>query len=357
MRDNNLLSHNFKTAPTHTHALDEKSVKWYIKPVVLWLGGEWELFKKRLLKQIETIAIRLDEAIEFTPSNRLKILDAMDNSIGLMQIELANRIAAQKRLVQVDAGSRLGQAGQTTVAISEQDLQQVLTGLDDQVENMETTTSTIRRKVDLTLQARYGSPALLSTEIKRLLRINRDDIRNAAQQQYGTIAESYRVGNITSERFRQRMLERIRVDYRKSFRDGKGIPLTDSDLTFIDTQVSSQEQYIDNLINATEAERLDDKGLTKVVNRRATLFANRSTALYEAGRLTNYPDDTLIDWMLGVAEHCVTCPSYARNSPYLKSTLPGLPAEGFHVTQCGTNCRCQLEVNELSEAESRVFTV
>ena len=348
---------NFKTAPTHIHSLNEKSVKWYIKPVVLWLNGEWELFKKRLLKQIEILAIRLNEAVEFNPANRLKILDMMNNSIGLMQMELANRIAAQKRLVKVDAGSRLGQAGQTTVAISEQDLQQVLTGLDDQVENLDTTTTTIRRKVDLTLQARYGSPALLSTEIKNILRINRDDIRTAAQQQYSTIAESYRVGNITSERFRYRMLERIRVDYRKSFRGGKGVPLTQADIDFIDAQVGSQEQHIDNLINATEAERIDTEEVTRVVNRRATLFANRSTALYEAGRLTNYPDDTLVDWVLGVAEHCVTCPSYARNSPYLKTTLPGLPAEGFHITQCGTNCRCQLEVNELSEAESRVLTV
>ena len=86
----------------------------------------------------------------------------------------------------------------------------------------------------------------------------------------------------------------------------------------------------------------------KRVEQRARLYGGRVGAMYEAGWVTNLPDDILLDWKLGLPDHCNTCPIYSSNSPYLKDTLPGFPQEGFGVTECGTNCKCSLGVNELS---------
>jgi hypothetical protein len=49
----------------------------------------------------------------------------------------------------------------------------------------------------------------------------------------------------------------------------------------------------------------------------------------------------LIDWRLGVAEHCGDCVSIANGSPYTEASLPAYPCDGS--TKCLSNCKCTLE--------------
>ena len=339
--------------------INERSVNWYLKPLLKWLDEEWEIFRFRLYRLIRDEAKRVDkkekeisEIVEFEGKERLAILVMMDQSIGVIKSELAKRAKEQTKIAKRDSSNRIGhKADDLEVLLSQEGLEQIVENFDSQKEQFEETTGSLRKRIDRILQIRYGSPEVLSNQVSHTLRIEKGVIVARNTEIIENIATSYRLGNTSSERFRERMLERLGIVYRKAFRAGKGTPLSQEDLEFLKVQVAAQEEYLDNLILAVEAERVSQDKISRRVNQRASLFGKRAQALYEAGWLTNLPDDTLVNWVLGIAEHCETCPAYSRNSPYLKSTLPGLPAEGFSVTRCGTNCKCRLEMNELSTAE------
>jgi hypothetical protein len=106
-------------------------------------------------------------------------------------------------------------------------------------------------------------------------------------------------------------------------------------------------QYLNRFADYIHTKQVLGKELTSQIRARAGLYAERGSAIFEAGAVSAMPSDVLIDWKMNPAEHCSTCPIYASNSPYTKGTLPGYPGEGFHLTRCGVNCQCQLEISDL----------
>lgn len=55
-----------------------------------------------------------------------------------------------------------------------------------------------------------------------------------------------------------------------------------------------------------------------------------------------------IYWRLsdGAGEkHCKSCPAWASAGPYSRFSLPAVPGDG--KSECGTNCLCHLEINEI----------
>ena len=336
--------------------LNERSTRFYVKPATDWLAIEWWKFKLSLNNFVFIKARELLEEIQFDAPERLLILQMMDETIGLMKEKLRIHITERKKLARKDSSNRIGKkTDDLEVLLSQEGLEEVVSELDAQMDQFESTSRNTKKRIDNVLQARYGNPALLSLQVSHTLRIDKTNLVIDNANKIDEVATSYRLGYITSERFFEKILERLEIGYRRTFRAGKGTSLSESDLEFINNQIISQTEYLDNLVRSSEIEKASSGVVSRRVNQRASLFAKRAAALYEAGWLTNLPDDTLVNWVLGMAEHCETCPAYSRNSPYLKETLPGLPAEGFSVTQCGTNCRCHLEMNELSTAEMEVL--
>ena len=333
----------------------ERSRAYYTKPITGWLNDEWFLFKRKTQKQIITIGNRLEEqGVAFGERDKDSIIDKMDQAVGTMQTELADRIARQRQLAKIDAKIKLGQSKDLSVLLSSTELENVLVDIAGNRENFVTTAQDTRGRVIQLIENFYGTPKDLSTKVENILRIEKESQMEDARNRMGSLAKAYKIGSFTKERFRRDSEAFLKASYVRAYSKGKtqlitagAFGLTNDEMDFIQNQLAGQMKYFDEFIAQVELQKA--AGIEpKRVEQRARLYGGRVGAMYEAGWITNLPDDILLDWKLGLPDHCVTCPIYSSNSPYLKDTLPGFPQEGFGVTECGTNCKCSLVVNELS---------
>ena len=238
--------------------------------------------------------------------------------------------------------------------LSSTELENVLVDIAGHRENFVTTSQDTRGRVVQLIENFYGTPEDLSTKVENILRIEKEGMMDDTRALIGAEGRKYKNGSISEERFRQETKGLLRSEYTRAYARGKKqasgagkFDLTSDEVEFVENQVASQMKFFDEFIAQAELQKA--AGIEpKRVEQRARLYGGRVGAMYEAGWVTNLPDDILLDWKLGLPDHCNTCPIYSSNSPYLKDTLPGFPQEGFGVTECGTNCKCSLGVNELS---------
>lgn len=347
-RENLEKSHLISFFLRNLSEVRERSPNYYVNNIVDWLNPEWRKSKRLIFRNINNLAVEFDEEIEFDVTRKLKVIETLRLVVGLTRKELLGKISEQEKLAKTDAGTRLGGAFDTSTVLTSTGLQQALGDLTAQTEFFDDVTENLETRIDRLLDATYGTVGDLSLQLDHVLRISREEIIASFESGVGGLADSLRSGRITSQRFKQGMLDKISANYKRAYRAGKGTPLDEFDLDFIKRQVASQEAYLDNFVIGIDATLGAGEKLGANVVRRVKLYSGRATAMYEAGWIQNLTNETLIDWVLGIAEHCETCPIYSGNSPYIKSTLPGLPGEGFNITQCGVNCKCHLEINFLS---------
>lgn len=73
-------------------------------------------------------------------------------------------------------------------------------------------------------------------------------------------------------------------------------------------------------------------------SKRVEMYARALDGVYAAGQVRGAPDNVIIYWLFGDAEHCPECIYLEANSPFTKQSLPTTPRAGS--TRCLTNCKC-----------------
>jgi len=240
-----------------------------------------------------------------------------------------------------------GQGGFTTVKLSKEGMQEIVNSFEWQKNFVQKTNAGMLKTVRDISKERYASHYDLRKKINREFRIDRDKTISLFHRDVEEIANQVISKKITAAEFEQRMKNSIDKHYPNLYREGKGIIKLDKwEEKFIENQAKSQDKYLANFREYIERQQTLGNELTGRITQRAHLYAERGTALFEAGHIASLPDDVLLDWKMQPAEHCPTCPIYEIGSPYTKETLPGLPGEGFNITRCGTNCQCIIQVSE-----------
>lgn len=332
----------------------EKKSDAYIQPFLNWMTAEWKSMKLVIRDAILNIArgkqpgdlpllTEADEEINFDDTQRNLFFDTLDKIFSRMRAGVVAKAAEIQKQAKIDANPliRSGQVNVVSVLLSQDGLQEVIAGLQWQRDFVDDFRLSTGERISRLLDSRYGTVADLKAQVDHALRIGRDDLIDMFKEETRGIAQRLKDGKISSESFHNQMMRSIDQHYRKLYRDGKGLPLTDSDREFIRQQVESQRQYLDNFKIYIDQKKIIGEELDGRIPVRASLYGERGSALYEAGWIASLPDDALINWILQPAEHCRDCPRIAAHSPYTKATLPGFPGEGF--TECLTNCQCILE--------------
>lgn len=80
------------------------------------------------------------------------------------------------------------------------------------------------------------------------------------------------------------------------------------------------------------------------IARRAGMYTPKAESSASWGWVDNHEARQQFIWRLGVADHCVSCPILADQSPYYRETLYTVPREG--QTECMGGCKCRIETVE-----------
>lgn len=352
----------------------------YIKPVLAYMTDEWYGLKVKIRDNLLILALRPDTKLKLESvhpvTKQIYFPIGHQNRMFQMQDKLfANykskvKDITKETLARAKADSVLKITAQgTTLPLSKEALTEITNSIQFQLDSVDDLSKNTRERILQVMQSKYSSITQLKKTVNRELRLDRDGALKSFHSSVNSLANRVRTGKITTGQFNQSMQDSIAKHYRSMYMEGKNITklsdLTKADNDFIAAQVKTQIPYLNNFQDSLDFNQAIGDELTGRVNWRAGLYAERGTAMFEAGHIAGMPDDVLIDWVLQPAEHCPTCPIYAGNSPYVKKTLPGFPGEGFHLTRCGTNCRCILQVSELyvsefgevPEPESRLVNV
>jgi len=343
---------------------DESSIDRYIMPIVRYMVDEWARIKKIIADTIIDAGRKpiseaiLNEREVFFPSGRQNMVKQMINAlIGSMSHEVGKRVSEAKRQAKIDfamPGLTDPDVGPMRITLTREGLQEVIDALDYQKDFIDDYRQTTEERVMRLLQARYGSITDLKDNVYREFRIDRDQTMRLFHREVEGYAKKVIDGTMDVESFVSNMESSIGKFYERLYREGKNVTdLADWERELIRKQTESQRQYLNNFADYIRTKQATGKELTSYIEARADLYAERGSAMFEAGQVNAWPDDVLIDWVMQPAEHCTTCPIYQSNSPYTKETLPGYPGEGFHLTQCGTNCKCLLRVSDLYVGELR----
>lgn len=118
------------------------------------------------------------------------------------------------------------------------------------------------------------------------------------------------------------------------------------DWLLVDDQIDQLSRYVNDEVNffrrfMTAVSREQREGH----QRRLELYGGAVDGSFWRGWLEGMPSNVVLDWRLGIAEHCRGCLELAANSPYSKpgsgnNPLPTVPRNG--ETPCLANCKCYL---------------
>ncbi len=291
--------------------------------------------------------------VAFTTASRSQVMKEVRTIMGNYKVASFSLMKDALKKAKKDTVPKLvvtgkGRGGFTTLKLSKEGMQQVVDSLEWQKGFVDDITKSVVDRVSGITKGRYASSYDLRQHINREFRIDRDKTIARFHTDVEKRAQSVMTGGTNVEQFKAGMRKDIENNYRKLYKEGNGgQPLKKWETDFIRQQADTQNQYLNNFGNYIQQQKDLGRELTGRVSQRAHLYAERGTAMFEAGHLASLPDDVIVDWKMQPAEHCPTCPIYQRGSPYTKETLPGLPGEGFNVTRCGTNCQCIIQVSDL----------
>lgn len=334
----------------------------FIRPILRYMTAEWKKVKELIVDMIvgmaskstsKTESIVLIEAefggVFFKPEDVEAIRANMDHIMGQYKAGVLGQLSTHMASARASTVPivKIGTSKLTSVALSREGVQEIVDNFTFQKDFVDKLTLDTVTRVERLTASRYTSLTDLRSNLNREFRIDRDRGIQSFRNTTDKLANRVRSGRLSSGDFQIQMSKDIEDHYRKLYRAGKGSSLEAWEEEFVRRQAQGQIKYLDNFANYIEVQKGVGNELTSRINQRTSLYAERGSAIYEAGFVASLPDDVLIDWVLQPAEHCPTCPIYASNSPYTKGTLPGFPGEGFHITICGTNCKCKLRISDL----------
>lgn len=334
----------------------------FIRPILRYMTAEWKKVKELIVDMIvgmaskstsKTESIILIEAefggVFFKPEDVEAIRANMDHIMGQYKAGVLGQLSTHMASARASTVPivKIGTSKLTSVALSREGVQEIVDNFTFQKDFVDKLTLDTVTRVERLTASRYTSLTDLRGNLNREFRIDRDRGIQSFRNTTDKLANRVRSGRLSSGDFQIQMSKDIEDHYRKLYRAGKGSSLEAWEEEFVRRQAQGQIKYLDNFANYIEVQKGVGNELTSRINQRTSLYAERGSAIYEAGFVASLPDDVLIDWVLQPAEHCPTCPIYASNSPYTKGTLPGFPGEGFHITICGTNCKCKLRISDL----------
>jgi len=305
--------------------------------------------KMGVSKSAEFKAVKEAGEVIVDPARKKTMEKQLQTIMAKFKADTAGKVSEAINIAQSDTVPTLvaRQTNVVTIKLSKEGMEEVVAGLSFQSDFVDDLSLSVPKRIDRILEGRYGAISDVRDNLNRAFRIDRDRVLGDFRDEVGRIADKMIDGRITPTQFESQMENSIRRHYAKIYREGKGTPLAKWERDFIERQVESQRQYLSNFKNFIEAKKATGQELTGYVKYRADLYAQRGTAIFETAHVSTLPDDVLLNWTLHPAEHCGVCPIFAANSPYTKATLPGYPGEGFHLTPCGVNCVCTLDVSEI----------
>jgi hypothetical protein len=324
----------------------DHSLEHYINPLLKYLTEKWNRLKIKIASELVSIA-----------NNKTKVeaegFILEDFQKSMMAIALAEMLEEYNRDSKTTIAELLRQAeidtipkfasGTVAISLSKEGFDVVKNSLKWQEGFIDDFTLDAETRLNNLIKARYGNISDFSNTINRTLRIDRDSLMQDFHSDVEKVTRNMMSGKITTEEWKIQMLDSIESNYRKLYRNGKGSALTEVEEKLIINQVNTQISYLKDFGLSVDIQKTIGKELKDNITWRAGLYAERGSALFEAGYLASLPDDVIVDWKLHVAEHCTSCKILARNSPYLKNTLPCLPGDGSTI--CRTNCKCSLEIS------------
>jgi len=150
-------------------------------------------------------------------------------------------------------------------------------------------------------------------------------------------------GKLTKEQYEVLQKTTISKHFTNSYLLGKKFnqrtetTLSDSERRFIVYQTTEEMKYMskfaDDMINMSGK---------MPYKRRMNMYAGGLDPLFKLGDIAYLPEDMQIEWILGITDkHCIDCLMFAKNSPYTKKTLPGIPRSCN--SRCLNNCKCKLQ--------------
>jgi hypothetical protein len=141
-------------------------------------------------------------------------------------------------------------------------------------------------------------------------------------------------GELTPSQFTKQARPLIAENFKNAYREGLGRDPDEGDEEWIRRAVEEEVGHASDL-----AQKVADGEVQNLENR-AAHYAGSLDGVNWNGQVEGMPDDVVIHWKLGKAEHCDDCILLAQHSPYSKFTLPTTPRAGD--TDCRTNCKCRL---------------
>jgi len=334
----------------------EKKIETYINPLVKYMTDEWRVIKNRLASNMVSIASgELMEAksdVWFPQGKQNLVYQQYDGLMKSYKSEINDRVKDITKQAKFDSNMQgITDWADTTpiqIVLSKKGVEDVIKELKWQRDFIDDYSKDAKSRIRALLKSRYGSLGEFRSNVNRTFRIDRDSIIDKFKSEVWGHADKVIDGRMTAEDFVSVMRTSIEDHYKRAYRAGKGVQVLDElEEELILRQAQGQMQYLNNFSQYISQKQALGKELTSQVRARAGLYAERGSAIFEAGAVAGMPADVLLDWKMNPAEHCITCPIFASNSPYTKETLPGYPGEGFHLTQCGTNCNCDVVVSDL----------
>lgn len=125
---------------------------------------------------------------------------------------------------------------------------------------------------------------------------------------------------------------------------GNLAPLGLQDNQFAQTIMFDQAGYLSGFMMALSAGKYkltEDGQLPADLLARIKLYVLRLRGAANEAWVRSLPPDTMINWVLGSAEHCGDCVELAAGSPYRASDMTQFPGDG--TTKCLSNCDCEIE--------------
>jgi hypothetical protein len=159
-------------------------------------------------------------------------------------------------------------------------------------------------------------------------------------------------GAVSPKEFEKQVRPLVSQNFRQAFELGRGGKATEGDEEWLKRAVDSEVGYARDLAGQVA------KGSDITPDVRANRYAAALDGVSWNGKVESMPDDTVIHWRLGQAEHCDSCILLAAHSPYDKWSLPTTPRAGD--TDCRMNCKCKLVFEQgdgAGEPKSGVFGI
>lgn len=120
----------------------------------------------------------------------------------------------------------------------------------------------------------------------------------------------------------------------------KNFKITKQELDFVKKAAKQELGFAEKFLKQT----IDSGNVNSV---RVGMYGRSLEAMFTNGWLSSIPEDSIIYWKLGHAEHCIDCLALAAESPYQMSgknfkKLPVVPRSGG--SRCLSNCKCDLHI-------------